>query len=127
MSDKRAAMRRENKVREKNHKKALKGDTRAIANELYVKGYDHGMTVATSIIFMALNELYGFTHLKSGKGRLDKLIEKIREESVNMTQEPTKFTCEYYVRLVRENLELDFEGDIDDEKRTESIIQSMDG
>lgn len=114
MSNKRAAIRRELKLRNKISNKAKNGDMNAVATQLFTKGYDHGLTVGTAIIFMALNELYGFSHMENGKGRLDKLIEKIREESANMSQEPTKFTCEYYVRMLQEQTGVVFETGGDD-------------
>ena len=100
MSNKRAAIRRELKLRDKINHKAENGDYEAIAAKLFAKGYDHGITVGTAVIFMALNSLYGFCHTKNGKGKLDKLIEEIRVQSANMQHEPNKFTCEYYVRML---------------------------
>jgi len=108
MSDKRAVLRRELKLREKMHKKAQHGDMQAIANELFMKGHDQGLTVAYAIIFMALNEMYGFSYMKNGKGKLNKLIEKIRDESAKMSQEPTRFNCEYYIRVLKEQTGLEF-------------------
>lgn len=102
MSNKRAAIRREQKLRNKINNKAQTGNIEAVITKAFTQGYDKGVTVGTAIIFMALNELYGFSHMESGKGRLDKLIEKISEEFVNMAQEPTRFTCDYYVRMLQE-------------------------
>jgi len=98
----RAAARREQKEREKLHVLAEDGNKAAMMKEIYNRGQDMGMMLATAIIFMSLNEMYGFSSLKSGKGKLDRLIEKIREESIKMEQEPTQFTVSYYLKMLEE-------------------------
>lgn len=108
MSNKRAAIRREQKIRDKMNKQASKGNAEAVTKQIFAKGYEQGMAVGLSIIFMSLNELYGFTYTGNGRGRLDKLIEKIRDESSKMSTAPTKFTCEYYLRMLKEQTGLIF-------------------
>ena len=60
------------------------------------------MIAATAIIFVALNDKYGFSSTKNGKGKLDVLTDVIVEEFNKMDESATEFCYEYYVQKLRE-------------------------
>ena len=85
--NKRAAMRREKRVQEK-----LTGgkptQTKLMARA-YITGKNEGFELAT--------EEFGF-----GNKRINRLIERISDESVKMDEDPTKFNVDWYIDKVRE-------------------------
>lgn len=93
--NKRAAMRREKRVQEK-----LTGgkptQTKLMARA-YITGKNEGFEFATGIMFLALCEEFGF-----GNKRINRLIERISDESVKMDEDPTKFNVDWYIDKVRE-------------------------
>ena len=101
-SFRRAAIRREQKERSHIKERMDKGYLDAYIKKAYTKGHDEGMVVATAIILMALNEEYGWVSTPNSKGRLDKVIDRIKEESINIQREPTRFKCDYYIKLLAE-------------------------
>ena len=61
-----------------------------------------GMMIATSIMFIALKDKWGFSSTPNGKGRLDQLIDILGEEFDKMDQDATQFCFEYYVKILEE-------------------------
>lgn len=101
--NKRAAMRRELKERQKMTELASR--ERKNGNELsenimaecYVRGKDEGMELACGIIFLALHEYYGF-----GTKRIMRLMECVGKESLKMDEAATKFNVDWYINQLRE-------------------------
>lgn len=60
-------------------------------------GKNEGFELATGIMFLALCEEFGF-----GNKRINRLIERISDESVKMDEDPTKFNVDWYIDKVRE-------------------------
>lgn len=101
MSDKRAAMRQEQRQRDKIMKSKAPG---AFINKAYLNGRDDGLTLASGIIFLALHEYFGF-----GNKRLENLMDCIAKESMKMQYEPTKFNVDYYIKQLKEKTGIEME------------------
>lgn len=108
--NRRAAMRRENRERQKVHESALKaqrkGDhlSKHLMAECFSRGRDEGLELACGIIFLALHEHFGF-----GQKRLMKLMDCIGKESLKMDEDATKFNVEWYIKQLREKCNISIE------------------
>lgn len=96
-SNKRAAMRRELKAREKLNKGPV--TTEKLMARAFVAGKNEGIELATAIMSLALHEEYGF-----GNNRLQKLYERIGKESLKMDELPTQFNVDYYIAKLRDEV-----------------------
>lgn len=94
-TNKRAAMRREKREREKLFK-GSDTQTKLLARS-FLAGKNEGMTLATGIIFLALCEEFGF-----GEKRIERLIGRISKESMKMDEDATKFNVDWYIKKVEE-------------------------
>lgn len=117
-TNRRAAMRREQKERDKLKlseqerlwiargfndpvgKRALEKSHK----RYYDAGRSEGMQTATGIIFLALHEYFGF-----GSRRFEKLMDCIAKESIKMDEMPTAFNVDYYIRELNKVMKMHFE------------------
>ena len=83
MSNTRAALRRLNK------------------NKTYTDGLNDGITVATALMFVALHDKYGFSSLKSGKGKLDQIVDELASEYAKMEEDATQLNVQHYIDMLK--------------------------
>lgn len=116
--NRRAAMRREEREQKKQRLNNLEREwlVKATAHPVggttldkmsmkyYKFGLANGMSTASSIIFLALHEYFGF-----GEKRINKLMECIAKESIKMDEEPTKFNVDYYSKQLQDAVNITIE------------------
>lgn len=93
--NKRAAMRREQRLQEK--LTSGKPTTEKLMAKAFIAGKNEGMELATGIIFLSLCEEFGF-----GGKRIERLIDRISKESMKMDELPTQFNVDWYIQKVHE-------------------------
>lgn len=103
-ANKRAAMRREKREREKLMN--TKDTTANLMAKSFLAGKSEGMELACGLIFLALHEYYGFWNR-----RIMKLMDYISKESLKMDELPTKFNVDWYIQQLNEKCNLRFERD----------------
>ena len=94
-TNKRAAMRREKRVREK-LTQGKQTDQKLMARA-FIAGKNGGFETASGIIFLALCEEFGF-----GAKRIERLMNRISNESLKMDEDATKFNVDYYIQRLHE-------------------------
>lgn len=94
-TNKRAAMRREKRVREK-LTQGKQTDQKLMARA-FIAGKNEGFETASGIIFLALCEEFGF-----GAKRIERLMNRISNESLKMDEDATKFNVDYYIQRLHE-------------------------